>query len=219
MLCSRPSRSLMSLLNILHCSFPPVLSSPTDSRSRPFGVYNIHAKNLHKKNSASPLAGVGCLAEWLTQLQTQVMSPSSLTSSATWIWSTRRSVYLTATTNATVISTTVAEGLPRSGASSSSKHTAASRVPSMFRPSSLWKQMARHVSGRPGLHESGAVSDRESLKLRREIEKRKNADFALSDFNYTKPDQAPRDKISLYGKLELRNRLFQENHARDCQAI
>ena len=32
-------------------------------------------------------------------------------------------------------------------------------------------------------------------------------------------DQAQRDKISLYGELELRNRLFQENHARDCQEI
>ena len=32
-------------------------------------------------------------------------------------------------------------------------------------------------------------------------------------------DQAQRDKISLYGDLELRKRLFQENHARDCQEI
>ena len=32
-------------------------------------------------------------------------------------------------------------------------------------------------------------------------------------------DQAQRDKISLYGELELRNRLFQEDHARDCQDI
>ena len=32
-------------------------------------------------------------------------------------------------------------------------------------------------------------------------------------------DQAQRDKTSLYGELELRNRLFQENHARKCQEI
>ena len=32
-------------------------------------------------------------------------------------------------------------------------------------------------------------------------------------------DQARRDKISLYGELELRNMLFQEDHARDCQEI
>ena len=32
-------------------------------------------------------------------------------------------------------------------------------------------------------------------------------------------DQAQRDKISLYGELELRNKLFQEDHARDCQEI
>ena len=28
-----------------------------------------------------------------------------------------------------------------------------------------------------------------------------------------------RDKISLYGELELRSRLFQEDHARDCQEV
>ena len=28
-----------------------------------------------------------------------------------------------------------------------------------------------------------------------------------------------RDKISLYGDLELRNGLFQQNHARDCHEI
>ena len=32
-------------------------------------------------------------------------------------------------------------------------------------------------------------------------------------------DQAQRDKISLYGELELRNRLFQESQAKDCQEI
>ena len=32
-------------------------------------------------------------------------------------------------------------------------------------------------------------------------------------------DQAQRDKLSLYGESELRNRLFQNNHARDCQEI
>ena len=32
-------------------------------------------------------------------------------------------------------------------------------------------------------------------------------------------DQAQRDKISLHGELELRKRLFQENHARDCEEI
>ena len=32
-------------------------------------------------------------------------------------------------------------------------------------------------------------------------------------------DQAQRDKNSLYGELELRNRLFQEDLARDCQEM
>ena len=46
---------------------------------------------------ARPLAGVS-LVEWLTQPQTQVMSPNSPTSSDTWIPSTRRSISSTATT-------------------------------------------------------------------------------------------------------------------------
>ena len=45
----------------------------------------------------------------------------------------------------------------------------------------------------------------------------------LIAFNCTKQvdgqKQAQRDKISLYGEVELRNRLFRENHARDCQGI
>ena len=81
---------------------------------------------------AHPLTGVG-LAEWLTQPQTQVMRPSSPTSSATWTQCTRRSISPTATTissaRTTLISTTDPEGLQHSGAPSSSKQTAASRVP------------------------------------------------------------------------------------------
>ena len=32
-------------------------------------------------------------------------------------------------------------------------------------------------------------------------------------------DQSQRNKISLCGELELRNGLFQKNHARDCQGM
>ena len=32
-------------------------------------------------------------------------------------------------------------------------------------------------------------------------------------------DQAQREKINLFGELEMRNRIFQENRARDCQDI
>ena len=40
----------------------------------------------------------------------------------------------------------------------------------------------------------------------------------LNDFSYNRRIRL-KDKISLYGELELRIRLFQENHARDCQEI
>ena len=65
--------------------------------------------------------------------------------------------------DATVISTMDPEGLPHSGPSSSSKHTAGSRVPSMFGPFKPPETVAGHVSGRSGIQETGAVSDRESV--------------------------------------------------------
>ena len=59
---------------------------------------------------------------------------------------------------------------------------------------------------------------------------RRNSDFAFLEINQEFEsqrfqlhqasrwaDQAQRDKISMYVESELRNRLFQEDHARDCQ--
>ena len=44
----------------------------------------------------------------------------------------------------------------------------------------------------------------------------------LSDFNYIKQVDGQirlrETRLVLYGELELRNRLLQENHERDCQA-
>ena len=43
----------------------------------------------------------------------------------------------------------------------------------------------------------------------------------LNDFSSKKQidEWARRDKISLYGELELSNTIFQEDHARDCHEI
>ena len=60
-----------------------------------FNVLNVHGK---KQKTLCTRAEVGCPAEWLAQLQTQVMSPTSPTSSATWTRSTRKSTSVTATT-------------------------------------------------------------------------------------------------------------------------
>ena len=66
------------------------------------------------------------------------------------------------------------------------------------------------------------------LRLRREIGKREiltslqeiNQEFESQRFQVHQTsgwaDQAQRDKISLYGELELRRRFFQKDHARDC---
>ena len=65
------------------------------------------------------------------------------------------------------------------------------------------------------------------LRLRRAIGdiafREINQEFESQRFQQHQPsrwaDQAQRDKIRLYGELEKRNRLFQEDHARDCQEI
>ena len=70
--------------------------------------------------------------------------------------------------DATIITTTEdPEGFPQTGASSSSKQTAASRVPRTLGSSfaCLWKQWRDHVSvdRRTGIQETGASLDRESV--------------------------------------------------------
>ena len=144
-LCSLPSLSLMSLLNIPH---------PWEEASG--------------KTPESPLAGVGCLAGWLTHLQTQVLIRTPHTSEVTWTLHTP--IYLSDShhdfqcqDDAAVISSTDPEGSPRSG---ESKQTAACRVPSMFGPSSLWKQGACHVSGRPGPRKLGQLRTENLLQQR-----------------------------------------------------
>ena len=62
--------------------------------------------------------------------------------------------------------------------------------------------------------------------------KKRNSDIALRETNQKFEtlrlqlqqatqwaDQAQRPKMSLYGELELRNRLFQEGQGKDCQEI
>ena len=85
--------------------------------------------------------------------------------------------------DATVISTIDPEGLPRSGASCSSKQTAARRVPSMFGPSSPWKQMAGYVSGRSGLHETGGTRSPRILTSRRRSVSRNRKPRRRTGFN------------------------------------
>ena len=154
-LCSLPSRSLMSLLNVPCRPFPQVLSSPAGSLStiqRPQRPW----EEAVDKTLASQLAGAGCLVEWLTQLQTQVMSPTSPTSSATWTRSTRRSIFLTATTIFPVPRRRHRD-LHHGGSSrvaafkSIQQQQANSSMQSSFNVRTLnWKQMAVGSCGHPG---------------------------------------------------------------------
>ena len=59
----------MSLLNIPHRPFPQVLSSPAGSLSRLSASWLSMGRSCREPPCAP--AGVGCLAEWLTQLHTQ----------------------------------------------------------------------------------------------------------------------------------------------------
>ena len=67
-------------------------SSPHQQHSHPDLQRPPHPwQEVSAQAQARPLAVVS-QAEWLIQPQTQIMGPSSPTSSAAWIWSTRRSI-------------------------------------------------------------------------------------------------------------------------------
>ena len=98
------------------------------------------------------LDGVDCLAAWPTRLQTQVMSPKfciDVSNEHTPINLTDRNWNFPHNHDATIVSTTEDPDVPRhSGASSSSKHIGASRVPTVFRSSGIaygnrWRIMSR----------------------------------------------------------------------------
>ena len=166
-LCSLPSRSLMSLLNIPHCSFPQVLSSPTCSRSRS-SASNTSMGRSFRENPCEPARWSGMSGRLANPAPNTGYEPNP-SNFFTYVDTVHTPIHLPDSHHdfpcqdaATMTSTTDREGLPHSGASSSSKHTAASGVPSTFGPPSLWKQMEGHVSGRPGLQETEAISDRQS---------------------------------------------------------
>ena len=157
----------MSLLNISHCPFPRVLSSPNPPPSRPSASSTSMARSCRNSPSASARrSGSGRMADPAPNTGYE----PKLSNNFSYMDTVHTPIHFFDSHHdfqnqdgATVISTIDPEGFPHSGASSSSKQTAASRVPSTFGPPSLWKQMADHVSSRPGLQENGTISDRESV--------------------------------------------------------
>ena len=149
----QPSRSLMSFVRFL--------SSPTASSSRPSASSTSMARSCRKSPSASArwsepgrMAGSAPntgyepkLANFCSNMDPDHTPINIPDSDHNFLYPD----------DATMIPTSL-EGLPNLGASSSSKHTAAASR-SMF--ARIWKQCACHVSGRSGLQETGAVSDRE----------------------------------------------------------
>ena len=263
-------------------SFPHVLSSPTGSRSRPSASTTSLGWSFREK-PCEPARWSGMYGRLATPAPNTGYEPNP-SNFFSYVDMEHTPIHLAdnhhdfqCQDDATVISTTDPWGLPRSGASSSSKQTAASRVRLTFGLSILWKQMSGHVSSPPGLQETETMSYRESvattifssqLKWKRLRHKRcafaeryrkspkhpwteswlgrprrddglsefclklRNSDFAYQEISQEFAsqgfqlhqasrwaDQAQRDKLSLYGESELRNRLFQNNHARDCQEI
>ena len=123
-------------------------------------------KGVAANAQAHPLARVG-LAGWLTEVQTQVMIPSSPTSSATWIQSTRRSISLTSTT-ISCAQTTPPWFPPVQKLYRIQEHPAAdckqqpAEFPQCSDPVASGNRV-HVVSGRTGLQEIGAELDRESV--------------------------------------------------------
>ena len=132
----------MSLFSVPCRPFPRFLSSPSAQSSRP----SASTTSIARIRCNSPSAGL----RWSESGRMADSAPNTVYENKL-----ANLISYTPTTNSCAQTTrTSPEGLPNSGASSSSKQTAAS---------SLWKQGARHVSGRSGLWETGAELDRESV--------------------------------------------------------
>ena len=146
--------SVMSLLGVPVSRFCPIASSPTCSLSR----HSASSTPLAGTRSASCVSArwsgmSGCLAN---------PTPAPPSSSPDSNRSFPRNY------DATKVSTTEdPDGPQHSGASSSNRHTAASRVPTALGSfgNRLWKQLADYesVDSRNDIQETGANSDKESV--------------------------------------------------------
>ena len=150
----------MSLLSVPFSRFPQVLSSPTCPTSL-CDCYFVRWQ--WTKPPVPPLTGVGCLADWLNRPKTQVTSP---TCTVTWTRHTPINFpdSFQCRDDATIISAADPEVL-YSGASCSSKQTAANRVPTISGSwgASFWKQRPELVDSRASIQATGANVERESV--------------------------------------------------------
>ena len=170
---------ITSSLGVPFVRFSLVASSPTCSLSRPSASSTLLERSRINHLPLCSLLGqsdshTGYLPNFCTYINEE-HTPMNLPDSH-WNFPRRD--------GATIISTTEdPEGSQHSGASSSSKQTAASRVPTMSGSlgNSLWEQCRDHesVDSRNGIQETGANWDRESVvstvfssqsKRKREIE-------------------------------------------------
>ena len=160
------SRSSMSKLNVPFVRFLSVLSSPTAQLSRPSASTTYFARSrCNSPRAPARWSESGRIADSAPNIGYEPKPAnffSYMDPEHTPINIPASHHNILCPDDATVISTSP-EGLPSSGASSSSKQTAVSRVPSMFGSSSLWKQGACHLLGRSGLQETGADLDTESV--------------------------------------------------------
>ena len=139
-LYSLPSRSLMSSLNIPQCSFPQVLSSPTCSRSRP-SASTTCMRTSFRENRCEPARWSGMSGRMANPAPNPGYEPNP-SNIFSYMDTEHTPIHLPDShhdfqcqDDATLISTTNPECLPHSGASSSSKQTTVSRVPTTFGPS------------------------------------------------------------------------------------
>ena len=153
----------MSLFGVPFVRFPSVASSPTCCLSRPSASSTSLERTRLTSCSSAHWSGMsGCLANPTPH--------AGYESNFCTYRSARRSTSLTATgvsRTARSPPQRTPKDFQHSGASSSSKHTAASRVPAVSGSlgNSLWKQMADYesVDSRNGMQEIGANLDREPV--------------------------------------------------------
>ena len=156
----------MSLLNVPYRPFLRVLSSPSPPSSRP----SASSTSIARSRCSSPSAP----ARWSESGRMADSAPNTGYEPKLANFSSYTDLGHTPTDipdsqqeflcpdDVTMISTSP-EGLRNSEAFSSSPKATASRVSSLLGHPGLGKRSAGHVSGRPGLQETGAELDRESV--------------------------------------------------------
>ena len=210
---------LMSWLNVPYRPFPRMLSSPS-AVLKTLSVYHSHGKkSVQQPMRTRSLEGVWSPDRFRPK---QVMSPSSPTSSATRLGSTRRSTSPTATSISCAQTTpqrfSAVEDVCRIPKhSAAAKKAADSRVSSLFGHFRLGKLSACHVSSCPGPQKTEVELDRESVATTLFSSQSKGKRDRELNFAHALRDRE--NKRSLNGKLTWPSEERKEKLSKDYSKL